>query len=236
MSGLTLGTRLAAAAFLIGSAVAVGTAVGSDRHANHVSARRDPAMAGTVLTYATTTVPTTSTTATVAKTTIAPRASDAEAAGDRVVFDRSPSAVGQDALALISYPWQQRLHVTIAFAGPRAGMRAQSSTFTDGTEEVTVFVRPTATPRSVAIDVAHELGHLIDARLLTDGDREDWLRERGRPDAQWWTCDYCTDYAVGTGDFAETFAAWEVGPDDYRSQLAPLPGAEQMASLSRFFR
>jgi hypothetical protein len=113
-------------------------------------------------------------------------------------------------------------------------MPSQSTAYRDH-EVITVFVRPTDTAPLVAVSIAHELGHLIDWRYLTDADRQAWLQERGRPDAAWWTCDSCSDYRFGSGDFAETFAAWVVGPFDYRSQLAPLPDSAQLARLAHFF-
>jgi hypothetical protein len=147
-----------------------------------------------------------------------------------------PEDIGQRALELISYPWRDRLSVTISFAGPRQDMRAETTLIGNQRAEITAFVRPSDTARSVAVSVAHEIGHLIDWTHLTDADRQEWLRQRGRPDVAWWTCDYCTDYRYGSGDFAETFAAWQVGPVDYRSQVAPLPSAAQFSELSRFFR
>lgn len=153
---------------------------------------------------------------------------------DAVVLDQTPAEVGAQALRLISYPWGN-LSVVVIFAGPNPNMRARTDLLSDH-DQITAFVRPTDTARTVAVSIAHEIGHLIDYERLTDADRQDWLRERGRPDAAWWTCNFCDDYGVGSGDFAETFAAWEVGPFDYRSQLAPLPSSAEMQSLSRFFQ
>jgi hypothetical protein len=125
--------------------------------------------------------------------------------------------------------------VSVVFAGPRAGYRAVS-TATNAGDQVIIYVRPTDTPQLVAVNIAHELGHLIDYRLLNDGERSEWLQIRNRPGATWWTCDYCQDYATGSGDFAETFAAWQVGAIDYRSRVAPLPSAVEMQQLARFFK
>jgi hypothetical protein len=151
------------------------------------------------------------------------------------IAPRSPAEVGRQALALITYPWQQRLNATINFEGPRNGMRAFSTSY-PGYSVVTVYVRPTDTVQMTAVNIAHELGHLIDWLYLTDNDRAQWLSARGRPDATWFTCDGCTDYSTGSGDFAETFAAWQVAPVDYRSRLAPLPSPAEMQQLSRFFK
>jgi hypothetical protein len=148
----------------------------------------------------------------------------------------APDEVGAEALTLLNYPWQQRLRVTIEFLGPRAGMRAYSHSFGNGSGLIEAYVRPGDSARLVALSVAHELGHLIDTTYLSDQDRAEWLRIRGRPDVAWWTCDGCTDFNTGSGDFAETFAAWQVGAFDYRSQVAPYPTADEMASLTRYFR
>ena len=140
------------------------------------------------------------------------------------------------ALALIKYPWQQRLQVTIHFTGPRRGMHSESTVFGNGASEITVFERPTDTAQLLAIDIAHELGHLIDMTYLTAADRRAWLTERGRAGATWFACNYCEDYDYGNGDFAETFAADQAGFIDYRSRLAPAPTPAQLRSLERFFR
>jgi hypothetical protein len=142
---------------------------------------------------------------------------------------------GAAALGLINYPWRDRLHATINFLGPRAGMRAHSTAF-DGYAVIDVYVRPTDSTEQLAVSIAHELGHMIDWYLLNDVDRVAWSALRGRPGATWWACDSCTDYATGSGDFAETFAAWEVAPIDYRSTFAPLPAASALVELARFFR
>jgi hypothetical protein len=200
----------------------------------HAAPRADAVMAGTVPAPPTTVAapPTT------AAQAVAPRrvaaAAPAQARADRVVFDRTPDDVGREALAMIRYPWRDRLHATIRFEGPRAGLRAHSTAYADH-EDITVYVRSTDTPTLVAVSIAHELGHLIDYRYLTDNDRQQWLQERGRSGLAWWTCDSCNDYRVGSGDFAETFAAWEVSAIDYRSEVGPMPGADQLQSLSRFF-
>ena len=41
--------------------------------------------------------------------------------------------------------------------------------------------------------------------------------------------------AAGSGDFAETFAAWQTGAQYFKGQLAPPPTAAQLASLEPFF-
>jgi len=51
----------------------------------------------------------------------------------------------------------------------------------------------------------------------------------------WFTCNSCADFATGSGDFAETFAAWQTGAQYFKGQLAPPPTAAQLAGLERFF-
>ena len=195
--------------------------------------RAEPVMAGTVVEPPTTTAPPeTTTTAAPAPIKVA---TNRQAQSDRVVFDRTPNDIGREALSLITYPWQERLPVSIVFAGPRAGYRA-ISTATETGDQLVIYVRPTDTPRLVAVNIAHELGHIIDYRHLNDADRQEWLRIRNRPGTRWWTCDYCADYSTGSGDFAETFAAWQIGAIDYRSQVAPLPSPDEMQQLARFFK
>lgn len=225
---------IAAALIVLGPIVAI-LARSGDGQARLVLARAANNTPGMVVE-----APTTSTTAPTPTTVAvaAPRAQPTTTRvphprHDAVVFDEDPLTVGRQALQLITYPWDN-LNVTMVFAGPNPSMRARTDIIGDQ-HQITAFVRPTDTPRTVAISVAHEIGHLIDFERLTDADRQEWLRERGRPDAAWWTCNWCDDFGVGSGDFAETFAAWEAGPFDYRSQLAPLPSPAEMQSLSGFF-
>ena len=237
MSGFKRGAFASAVIVLACGIAAVAVVIRPHAETVRVQTRADVAELAAVA--APTSVPVTT------STTVAPAAPPVTAAarptaattGDRVVLDRSPAEVGAEALQMITYPWQQRLAVSISFAGPRSGMRAESTMLPGNREEITVFVRSTDTPRLIAINIAHELGHLVDAVYNTDADRAEWLRDRGRPDVSWWTCNYCTDYRFGSGDFAETFAAWQAGASDYRSQVAPLPSPADMQTLAaRFFR
>jgi hypothetical protein len=244
MSGWpTATTRIAVAIFVVAAALGL---IATVHQANTTpTGLRSLPRAESVLVDAppepTTTAPTTTPPGTpptavapAVKATVA-KAPVRQAQADQVVFSRTPAAVGQQALALITYPWRDRLQVAINFTGARSGMRAETTILPDHSEEITVFVRSTDTVRLVAVNIAHELGHLIDYDHLTDAERQEWLNERGRPDVTWNTCNYCTDYRYGSGDFAETFAAWQVGPVDYRSQVAPLPSADEFQRLARFF-
>lgn len=218
------------AAAVLGLSTVAATSIVRVNELQPLRLRTASAEVDTTFVAPTTTAPPPATT-----TTSAPAASPLRSQVASRSAPRAPFEIGGEALALITYPWQERLSVSITFAGPRGGLRATS--YTDGDHAtVVVYVRPTDTPRVVAVNIAHELGHLIDYLRLTDDDRTQWLDARGRPGASWWACEYCEDYATGSGDFAETFAAWQVGAVDYRSRLAPLPGPAEMSALARFFR
>lgn len=151
--------------------------------------------------------------------------------------DGGPAAVGERALALVSYPWEQRLNVSAAFTGPtRPGYFAASARAGPHAWAVTVYIRPGESLKVIALSFAHEIGHILDVERLTDADRAAWLQLRGRPGAPWWTCFQCADYTVGTGDFAETFAADQVGWIDDRSRLAPIPSPDDLARLRQYFK
>jgi hypothetical protein len=236
MGGAGGSARRIAGAVSVGLVVgAIGLLAGSQLGASHAR----PVMATAAAVAPPTTLVTLTTVATpVTVAAPAPEPVVQLAAKERpaivTVPVRQPADIGREALAMIDFPWQQRLNLTIEFAGARSGMRATSTAYEDH-DVITVYVRPTDSIQMTAVNIAHELGHLIDFRLRSDAERAEWLQERGRPNASWWTCNYCSDYAYGSGDFAETFAAWEVGPLDYRSTLAPLPAGDQMNRLAHFF-
>ena len=58
---------------------------------------------------------------------------------------------------------------------------------------------------------------------MTKADRAAYLRRRGVPGAAWWPSAESADYAVGAGDFAETFALCHAGGPEFRSRLAAQP-------------
>jgi hypothetical protein len=85
--------------------------------------------------------------------------------------------------------------------------------------------------------VAHELGHAWDSLHMTDALRADYLAARGIPaGTRWFGCNACKDFATPAGDFAETYAQWQRGASDSRSQLAPPATPAQLDDLARFFR
>jgi hypothetical protein len=100
------------------------------------------------------------------------------------------------------------------------GVRATTDTLH---HKITVYVRTSDTPRRIAHDIAHELGHAYDARLLRPRDHRAYLTLRRRPRATWWPSAPGSDYASGAGDFAEVFALCHAPSKEFRSTLAPRP-------------
>ena len=133
------------------------------------------------------------------------------------------------ALETITYPWQDRLQGwTVEFVEGEGNIAG----YTWSREKrIEVFVRPGAQSSDLARIFAHELGHAVDVTMNTGEERQNWLDTRGVTDAQWWPGEGVADFATGAGDFAESFAVWQIGDGDYRGELAPPPTAAQLALL-----
>lgn len=135
------------------------------------------------------------------------------------------------ALEAIEYPWREELPgweiQFISGYGNIAGYTWSRE------ERIEVFVRPGATSQDLARILAHELGHAVDVSRNSGDDRRAWLAARGAEQAEWWPGNGLADFATGAGDFAESFAVWQVGDDDYRGELGPAPTPEQLALLER---
>jgi len=139
---------------------------------------------------------------------------------------------GQAALALITYPWQQ-LGYQIVFMGARPGLLGGTI---PEQRLILVFIRSDEDVNQVAHTIAHELGHAVDKTYNDDTRRQAWLAARGLPETtDWFTCNYCADFTTGSGDFAESFAAWQTGDEYFKGQLAPPPTPAQIPGLERFF-
>lgn len=139
-------------------------------------------------------------------------------------------AVGRAALAEISYPWERTLpEWTIEFHPARDGLYGLTLV---PEQRIEVYVRPDQSPGMVAHVIAHELGHAVDVSLNDGEDRNRWTAARGLDDAPWWPESGATDFSTGAGDFAESFAAWQVGPNGFRSTLAPAPDGAQIELLA----
>ncbi|MBT8240404.1 MAG: hypothetical protein KJN63_04190 [Acidimicrobiia bacterium] len=128
------------------------------------------------------------------------------------------AAVAEPALDFIRYPWRSELQGwTIAFLEPRG--RASGYTWS-AERRIEVFVADDDGSERVARVLAHELGHAVDVTLNDSSDRRAWLAERQLdPDAPWWPGDGRPDFETGAGDFAEVFAASQIGEKDFKSKL-----------------
>jgi len=92
-------------------------------------------------------------------------------------------------------------------------------------------------PRAFSMNfdvIAHEIGHAVDVSLNSGDDRRKWLDARGIPDAPWWPGEGgVNDFKSGAGDFAEGFAAWQVGTGSYRSKLGSAPNSAQLELIAQ---
>ncbi len=135
------------------------------------------------------------------------------------------------ALEAVQFPWREELPgwqvEFVSGAGNIAGYTWSRE------ERIEVFVRPGATSSDLARILAHELGHAIDVSKNSGDERRDWLSARGAEDAPWWPGNGLADFATGAGDFAESFAVWQIGDGDYRGELAPVPTPEHIELLER---
>lgn len=140
-------------------------------------------------------------------------------------------SLGPLALAAIDYPWGSQL-------------RGWTITFVDGEGHVAgytwsqesrieVFVRPGDDVAAVTRVLAHELGHAVDVSLNDADERNRWLAQRGAEAVNWWPTSGAADFETGAGDFAEVFAAWQVGDSDFRSRVARTPTPEDLALLEQ---
>ena len=135
------------------------------------------------------------------------------------------------AMALVSYPWQQ-LGYRILFEGAQPGMQGRTSPRRLGTIEI--YVRPGVSADDLAHVIAHEIGHAVDLVYGNDQRRSVWLQLRGAAPQPWFPCNMCDDFSTPAGDFAETFAYWQL--HDYsRSRLASLPTPAQLSQLAQLF-
>lgn len=138
-------------------------------------------------------------------------------------------ALARPALAAIDYDWERRLPgwriEFVAGEGSIAGYTWSQE------RRIEVFVRDGATSADLARILGHELGHAVDVSMNSAADRQTWQQARGIGDAPWWPSDGAADFATGAGDFAEAFAAWQVGETDYRGELAPAPTPEHLLLL-----
>lgn len=117
--------------------------------------------------------------------------------------------LGQAALGRLTWPWQQHLgDWTIVFEPGGWGHGITNPT----TRRIEVDVPAGADVFGVARVAAHEIGHAADLTLNDTGARRAWKQQRGiAADTPWWPSGAGNDFTTGAGDFAECFAAWQLG-------------------------
>ena len=134
----------------------------------------------------------------------------------------------EDTLAYVAYPWR-RLGYGVVFGAARPGLRARTLL---AERRIEVYPRRGDTARRTAFDLAHEVAHAFDFSRATWAARDRWHAARGLdPAAPWFGCNACADLATPAGDFAESFADWQVPGGDFRSTMGPPPDDGQRALL-----
>ena len=146
--------------------------------------------------------------------------------GTAVHADRHALALGAQALARVRYPWQELLpDWSVRFLDGRDGLLGR--TFWPD-RVIEVYVRPAQAVADVAFALAHELGHAIDLEHLDPTGRALWRTTRNLPhDLEWFGASDANDFATPAGDWAECFAAWQLGPDGFQSQLGAAPAPHE---------
>ncbi len=122
---------------------------------------------------------------------------------------RAHEVTGRAALARIGYPWRTELPGwTIDFHSHHPTLRGITRF---GERRIDVYVH-TDDVFELAAVVAHELGHAVDVTINDTGARRRWKAARGIGAAvAWWPTPGRADFDTGSGDFAECFAAWQLG-------------------------
>jgi hypothetical protein len=137
---------------------------------------------------------------------------------------------GEAALARMSYPWAT-VGFKINFLGASPGYYGKTLR---SAREIDIYVRPGESFELLRHVVAHELGHAIDIAYNNPARHRRWQELRGIDTSTPWVVWNQMDFATPAGDFAETFAAWQVG-DANRSRMAPPPDGPTMAALVPLF-
>ncbi len=136
-------------------------------------------------------------------------------------------------LALISYPWQQRLPGwTIEFLPGRTGYLGYTWI---AERRIEIYARSSQSAADLAFTLAHELGHAVDLTLFGQAERTTWLEARGRLDVPWWPSGAYSDFSSGCGDWAEAFAVWQLGGRTM-SEVAGQPSGADLALVARLTR
>jgi hypothetical protein len=128
---------------------------------------------------------------------------------------------GEQVLATFEYDWQSGLPGwEFSFHPGREGVLGY--TFVRE-KRIEIYVRDQMSDSLLAHVIAHEMGHAIDVTENTGDDRRRWQEVRGIEDKPWWPGSGATDFSTGAGDFAESFAAWQLGSASFRSNLGEPP-------------
>jgi len=120
---------------------------------------------------------------------------------------------------------------TIEFEPYRAGYYGLTY---PASQRIVIFVRSSQSEGHLAHVIAHEIGHAVDVSLNSGPERDLWNAERGI-NSTWWPGNGLTDFSSGAGDFAESFAYWQVGYRSggvFHSTLAGRPDAGDLALLA----
>ncbi len=142
----------------------------------------------------------------------------------------TPAEKGEAAASMLRYPWRD-LGYTVEY---RSGHPKYLGATYEHERRIEIYVGRCQTVASVAHVLGHEVGHAVDFAYNDGRRRLDWQAVRGFQ-AEWFACEYCPDYAYGSGDFAEVFSYLKASPTGFRSKLAGPPSPEQAAALERFF-
>ena len=153
--------------------------------------------------------------------------------GESAAVAASPEMMRNNAaLSMITFPWQV-LEYQIVFMDPQTGYRAMTY---PKQHRIEIYARPGDDSPRLAHDIAHELGHAVDVTYNTPEMRRKWMELRGiDPDTSWFACNKCSDFSSPAGDFAETFALLQVGPEYFSGRIASRPTAEDIPRLIAFF-
>ena len=186
-----------------------------------------PSTTSTTTTPSTTTTSTTTTSTTTTTTTTTPPPPPPAPAP--VAAPTPTVAIGDQALALLTFDWRSRLPGwTLSFEGGRQGVRGMTK---PDQKRIEIYVRADDTAGFVARVIAHEVGHALDLELNTGEDRARWRQARGVADeVLWWPDGTSFDFDTLAGDFAEAFAVWQTGASS-RSRVGGGFTPDQLAVL-----
>lgn len=142
--------------------------------------------------------------------------------------------LAKPALAQITYPWQTYLSDwTIQFVPGEGNVAGYTWS---AQRHIEIFVRPGDDSDQLARVLAHELGHAVDVTLNTADERRAWLEQRQASTQDWWPNPGQADFSAGAGDFAESFAYWQLRDTKSRSEIAGTPSDSDLALLVQLAR